>query len=304
MNNATIFPEFPLEDWIATKESVHRYLQIVGKLRLSLNSKKNHWWHLTLYVNSRGIYTGSIPYGAFSFDIQFDFIHHQLQVHTSKGDSRSFDLKEGLSVKDFYNKFSDLLKDLSIDFEILAKPFDLSDNIPFSECTQHSSYNATAVHKAWQILVQVNMVLEEFSGRSYSKTCPVHIYWHHMDLVVTRFSGNKAHKMNTTSNVELEAYSHEVISFGFWFGDDKIKEPAFYSYTYPAPKGIDKEKLQPKSAKWVDANSSPMAILLYNDMREKDNAKDLIMEFLESSYQAGASRSGWDIEGLEIPTKE
>lgn len=303
MKNSSIFPEFPLEDWLATKETLHRYLQIVGKLRLSLNSKKNHWWHLTLYVNSRGICTGPIPNEEFSFDIQFDFIHHQLQIHTSNGDSRSFELKDGLSVKDFYNKLSDILNDLSIGFEIIAKPFDLSDNVPFKECTQHNSYNPQAVHKAWQILVHVNMVLEEFSGRSYSKTCPVHIYWHHLDLVVTRFSGDRAPEMNTTSIVELEAYSHEVISFGFWFGDDNIQEPAFYSYTYPAPKDIDKEKLQPNSAKWVDANGSPMAILLYNDIREKNNAKDLIMEFLESSYKAGASLSGWDIVGLEVPVK-
>ena len=301
MKNSSIFPEFPLEDWFATKETLHRYLQIVGKLRLSLNSKKNHWWHLTLYVNSRGIYTGSIPNGAFSFDIQFDFINHELQIHTSKGDRRYFELKDGLSVKDFYNKLSEILNDLSIGFEIIAKPFDLSDKVPFSECTLHNSYNPEAVHKAWQILVQVNMLLEEFAGRSYSKTCPVHIYWHHLDLVVTRFSGDKAPEMNTTSIVELEAYSHEVISFGFWFGDDNIREPAFYSYTYPAPRGIDKKKLQPDPAKWVDSNGSPMAILLYNDIREKENAKDLIMEFLESSYKAGASLSGWDIEGLEVP---
>jgi len=301
MKNSSVFPEFPLENWLATKETLHRYLQIVGKLRLALNSKKNHWWHLTLYVNSRGIYTGSIPNGDFSFEIQFDFIHHQLQVFTSKGDSRFFELKDGLSVKDFFHKLSDILNELAIDFEILAKPFDLSDSIPFEECSQHNTYNPHAVHKAWQILVQVNMVLEEFSGRSYSKTCPVHIYWHHLDLVVTRFSGDKAPEMNTTSIVEREAYSHEVISFGFWFGDDNIREPAFYSYTYPAPQEINKTKLQPDSAKWVDSNGSPMAILLYNDIREKDNAKELIMDFLESSYRAGASLSGWNLEDLEVP---
>ncbi len=300
MNNNTLFPALPLEEWAATKETLHRYLQIVGKIRLSLMPKDNHWWHITLYVTSNGISTDAIPNGDFTFEVAFDFIEHKLIVSTSKGDRRSFELKDGLSVADFYKNITIILDDLSIEFDILAKPYDLSDNIPFDQCTMHNSYDKEAVYKAWQILVQVDMVLKEFSGRSYSKTCPVHIYWHHFDLVVTRFSGKKAPDMGDVSQVEKEAYSHEVISFGFWFGDNTIKEPAFYSYTYPSPAGLDKEPLQPKAARWQDSNGSPIALLLYNDILNSKSPKQDIMDFLESSYQAGARLSGWDIENLTV----
>lgn len=300
MSNHTLFPALPLAEWTKTKETLHRYLQIVGKLRLSLMPKNNHWWHITLYVTNTGIATGAIPNKDFTFEVAFDFIDHKLIVSTSKGEHRSFELKDGLSVADFYNKIKNILSDLDIKFNIKAEPFDLSDSIPFSECTMHNSYDKETVNKAWQILVQVDMILKEFSGKSYSKTCPVHIYWHHLDLVATRFSGERAPDMGDVSQVEKEAYSHEVISFGFWFGDDTIKEPAFYSYTFPSPKGIDKEPLHPKSAKWQDSNGSPMALLLYEDIRTCDNPKQQIMDFLESSYQAGAKLAGWDIENLTV----
>lgn len=300
MRTETLFPALPLAEWTKTKETLHRYLQIVGKLRLSLMPKDNHWWHITLYVNSRGLTTGSIPNNDFTFEVVFDFIDHQLKVHTSKGDQKSFALKDGLSVAQFYTNLKNILDELEIHFDIKKEPFDLSDSIPFDECAKHNSYDKEAVHKAWQILVQVDMIFKEFSGKSYSKTCPVHIYWHHFDLVVTRFSGKKGPELDTDSQVEKEAYSHEVISFGFWFGDETIKEPAFYSYTYPSPKNIDQEPLRPDSAKWQDANGSPMALLLYEDIRTSQNPKEDIMDFLESSYQAGAKRAGWDIEALTV----
>jgi hypothetical protein len=300
MSNRTLFPALPLSEWTKTKETLHRYFQIVGKLRLSLMPKDNHWWHLTLYVNSRGITTGAIPNKDFTFEILFNFIDHELNVYTSKGERRSFKLKDGLSVAKFYNNLNAILEELSIDFKIKAVPFDLSDNIPFDKCTVHNSYDKEAVHNAWKILLQVDMLFKEFSGKSYSKTCPVHIYWHHFDLVVTRFSGKRGPELDTKSQVELEAYSHEVISFGFWFGDENIKEPAFYSYTYPAPEGMDKQPLQPASAKWIDANGSPMAVLLYEDIRKSVNPGQQILDFLESSYQAGAKLAGWDVEALKV----
>ncbi|EGV42480.1 hypothetical protein BZARG_2225 [Bizionia argentinensis JUB59] len=302
MSNTKLFPEFPLNEWIDTKETLHRYFQIVGKLRLTLNPKKNHWWHITLYTTTKGVTTRAIPHNDFSFEILFDFIKHTLNVSTSKGDERFFKLEDGLSVADFYKKLESILNDLQIEFDILKKPFDLSDDIPFDTCIEHHTYDKDAVHNAWKILLHIDMVFQEFSGRSYSKTCPVHIYWHHFDLVVTRFSGERGPDMGDVSQVEKEAYSHEVISFGFWFGDDTIKEPAFYSYTYPSPNGIDKEPLQPKAAKWQDSNGSPMALLLYKDIIESENPKKQILDFLESSYQAGAKLSGWDVEDLQVPS--
>lgn len=300
MSTNNLFPALPLEEWSDTKETLHRYLQIVGKLRLSLMPKDNHWWHITLYVTNTGVATGPIPNKDYTFEVAFNFIDHNLMVSTSKREHRSFGLKDGLSVAEFYNKLATILDELNIKFDILAKPFDLSDSIPFDKCTMHHSYDKEAVHKAWKIMVQVDMVFKEFSGKSYSKTCPVHIYWHHLDLVVTRFSGEKGPDMGDVSQVEKEAYSHEVISFGFWFGDDTIKEPAFYSYTYPSPNSIDKEPLKPNSAKWQDSNGSPMALLLYKDIRTSNNPKQQIMDFLESSYLAGAKLAGWDIEALTV----
>ncbi|MFS4417489.1 DUF5996 family protein [Maribacter sp. 2307ULW6-5] len=302
MNN-TLFPALPLADWKDTKETLHRYFQIVGKLRLSQMPKDNHWWHITLYVTNSGVATGAIPQGDFTFEVAFNFLNHELLVTTSKGDVRSFALHDGLSVADFYRQLGTILQELQIGFDILARPYNLADNVPFQECTMHHTYDKGAVHTAWRILVQVDMILKEFGGRSYSKTCPVHIYWHHLDLVVTRFSGKKAPDLGNVSQVEREAYSHEVISFGFWFGDDTITEPAFYSYTYPAPPGLDKEPLLPKSAKWQDANGSPMALLMYDDVRNHENPKQEILNFLESSYKAGARLAGWDLEALKVPAE-
>lgn len=300
MSKQALFPALPLEEWIDTKETLHRYVQIVGKLRMSLMPKANHWWHITLYVTDRGIATGAIPSKDFTFEVKFDFIEHSLIVTTSRGEKRSFELKDGLAVADFYRNLKEILDDLNIKFDILAKPFDLSDSVPFDACKHYHTYDKDAVFKAWTILSQVDVILKEFSGRSYSKTCPVHIYWHHLDQVVTRFSGERGPALDTNSQVELEAYSHEVISFGFWFDDDNIKEPAFYSYTYPSPAGIDQDPLQPQAAKWQDSNGSPMALLLYDNVRNSDDPKRDILNFLESSYQAGAKLAGWDIEELTV----
>lgn len=298
--NESLWPALPLQSWIDTKETLHRYLQIVGKLRMSHMPKANHWWHITLYVTDTGISTGAMPSAGMTFEVAFDLIRHQLVITTSRGDRRSFELKDGLSVAAFYHNLAAILQDLGIPFDILAKPYDLSEGTPFDQCTHFHSYDKEAAHKAWQILSQVDMALKEFAGRSYSKTCPVHIYWHHLDLVVTRFSGARGPDMGDASQVEQEAYSHEVISFGFWFGDDTITDPAFYSYTYPSPAGIEKEPLLPAAARWQDSNGSPMALLMYDDIRHGDNPRQDILDFLESSYQAGAKLAGWNIEDLTV----
>ncbi|TRX60634.1 hypothetical protein FNH22_06200 [Fulvivirga sp. M361] len=303
MNNkgTDLFPELPLEAWETTKETLHRYIQIIGKIRLALMPRKNHWWYITLYVNSRGLTTNAISYDAFTFEIQFDFIHHELQIHTSKGEMRTFNLEDGLSVAGFYKQLQDALVDLSIEVEIKAVPYDLSDTVPFDQCTEYHSYDKEYVHRFWQVLIQVDQVFKEFSGRSYSKTCPVHLYWHHMDLAVTRFSGKKGPEMTAGSIADRDAYSHEVISFGFWAGDKEVRSPAFYSYTFPSPEGIDREPLQPEAAQWIDSNGSPMALLMYNDIRKADDPKEVLLQFLESAYQAGAKRAGWDIENNKVP---
>ncbi|THD66739.1 hypothetical protein E7Z59_13240 [Robertkochia marina] len=305
MESATsIFPPLPLEEWEATKETFHRYLQIIGKIRLTLMPRKNHWWYITLYTNSRGFGTGSIPYKDLFFEIQVDVVGHKVIVSASNGKEASFELYDGLSVAKFYARMMESLDAIGVKVQILAKPYDLSDDVPFAECEQHHSYQKAYVERFWQIMLQVDHIFKEFSGRSYSKTCPVHLYWHHMDLAVTRFSGEKGPEMKEAGVADKDAYSHEVISFGFWAGDAEVRAPAFYSYTYPSPEGLDREPLKPEGAQWIDSNGSPMALLMYDDIRDNDNPKELLMQFLESAYQAGAKRAGWDIEELRVPSIE
>lgn len=290
----SLFPELPIEKWEPTKETLHRYLQILGKIKLELMPLpyQNHWWHIKLYINSRGFSTDSIPYGGFVFDISIDCILHEVIVRSSTGFEKRFGLSDGLSVAEFYKKLFDILEKINLSVDILAEPYDLPDATPFSECYHHDSYDTSYVARFWNIMLQVDTIFKEFSGRSYSKTCPMHIYWHHMDLAVTRFSGERGPDMPDASNADKEAYSHEVISFGFRAGDKNVRHPAFYSYTYPSPKHLNRGPLLPESAKWIDSNGSPVAFLNYDDIRHLDNPKEAILKFLESSYQAGAKSAG------------
>ena len=292
-------PPLPLEDWEATKDTLHLYLQIVGKIRLTLMPHQNHWGHVTLFLSARGITTRPIPYKFYTFEIEFDFIDHQLVIKTSTGATEQFKLQNGLSVAEFYTTLMKSLDVLGIKVDILAKPYDNKSKIPFAEDHTHATYHPEQVQNYWQILTMVDGVMKEFSGRFYGKTCPVQLYWHHIDLTVTRFSGKKLPVRPEASQVEREAYSHEVISFGFWPGDEQVRFPAFYSYTYPSPPGIHKQPLPPKTASWVDSNGSPMALLPYEDLRQEDDPRQALLDFLESAYQAGAQLAKWPVEELD-----
>ncbi|MEJ8804012.1 DUF5996 family protein [Pontibacter sp. H249] len=294
------FPPLPLKDWEPTKDTLILYFQIIGKIRLMLMPRRNHWWNVTLYVTSRGLSTGPIPYKFYTFEIDFDFIEHQLVLRTSTGATESIALQDGLSVSNFYTSVMKALKVLGIEVAILAKPYDNKSKIPFAEDYTHATYNPEQVHRYWRVLVTVDQVLKEFSGRFYGKICPVHLYWHHMDLTVTRFSGKSLPVPIEKSVVEKDAYSHEVISFGFWPGDDQVPYPAFYSYTFPSPDGIELEKLYPKQAQWADANGSPMALLNYEELRQLDNPREKLLSFLESAYIAGAQLANWPVEELRV----
>ncbi|MTI30412.1 DUF5996 family protein [Xanthovirga aplysinae] len=296
-------PSLPLDEWEKTKMTFHLFLQIIGKIRLQFSPRKNHWWNVTHYVNTRGLTTFSIPYanGTEVFEMSFDLIDHQFIIQTSKGEKAIHDLYDGLSVADFYHWVVDTLKHVGIEVKIQDKPFDLPAKGHFREIKEWASYQKEYMHRFWRILLWVDGVFKEFSGRFYGKTCPAHIYWHHMDLAMTRFSGRKGPRMESDSIVEKEAYSHEVVSFGFWAGDDQVREPAFYSYTYPLPKGIDQQPLQPKTAQWVESNGSPMAFLTYDKLRQSDNPRQDLLDFMESAYQAGGSLAGWNLEEMKAP---
>lgn len=294
------FPEMPLDGWRSTKNTLHLYLQIVGKIRLTMHPRVNHWWHVPFYVSPRGLTTRAIPFEGGNFEIEFDFKDHELKMRTSEGASEDFALFDGLSVADLYaSVFANLAK-LGIRPEIKAIPYEAPSTTPFADDHENKSYDKQYVERFHHILVAVNDILEEFRGRFTGKSTPVHLFWHSFDLALTRFSGKRAPGRAGAGMVEREAYSHEVISFGFWFGDDNVPAPAFYSYTAPEPAGLAAEQLSPPAAKWQEANGSHMALLMYDDVRNDSDPRRLVLEFLESAYQAGGHTAGWDVEGLEL----
>jgi hypothetical protein len=302
MGNDT-FPEMPLDAWRPTKNTLHLYLQIVGKIRLAMHPRINHWWHVPLYVSPRGLTTRAIPYHGGNFEIEFDFKDHALKITTSSGGFEDFSLYDGLTVADFYSSVFANLAKVGIKPKIWAVPYEAPTTTPFAEDTENKSYDREYVERFHHILVAVDDILEEFRGRFIGKSTPVHLFWHSFDLALTRFSGKAAPPMPEANMVTREAYSHEVISFGFWFGDDKpnsVAAPAFYSYTAPEPAGLADESLSPPSAKWVDSNGAHLALLMYEDVRELPNAQDMILNFLETAYHAGAKRSGWEIEQFKL----
>lgn len=298
--NQEAFPSLPLEDWRPTKNTLHLYLQIVGKIRLALFPRLNHWWHVPLYVSPRGITTRPIPYKQGNFEIEFDFRDHALKIFCETGDSREFPLHDRLTVAEFYRQVFENLSALGIEAKIWAVPYEAPSKTPFAEDMENMSYDKEHIERFHRILIGVNNIFEEFRGRFTGKSTPVHLFWHSFDLALTRFSGKPATVREGAGMVEAEAYSHEVISFGFWAGDDNVPAPAFYSYTAPEPAGLAGEKLQPETAKWNEANGSHMAILMYDDVRKSDVPREKVLEFLESAYQAGAKRAGWDTDSFKL----
>jgi len=294
------FPEMPLDAWRPTKNTLHLYAQIVGKIRLTMHPRLNHWWHVPLYVSPRGLTTRTIPFRDGNFEIEFDFRDHALKIYTSDGRIEDFALYDGLTVADFYSSLFSNLAKLGIEPKIRAIPYEAPSKTPFAENTENKSYDKKYVERFHQILVTVDDILEEFRGRFIGKSTPVHMFWHSFDLALTRFSGKAAPAQPDANRVQREAYSHEVISFGFWFGDDNVPAPAFYSYAAPEPAGLSEEPLSPASAKWQEANGSHLALLMYDDVRGVSDPRATVLEFLESAYQAGAKKARWDVEQFKL----
>ena len=289
-----MFPPLPLGKWEDTKETLHRYCQIVGKVRMECSPYRNHWWHVTLYVTTRGLTTGPIPYGPITFDISLNLIENTLVVTTSEGDEFSFALDD-LPVAEFYRRLFEGLGSLGIDVSINTNPFDLDDEHTLDNNTYHCTCNGEYVRRFHRALVQVDQVFEEFAGRFNGKTSPVQLFWHSFDLAVTRFSDKRVSLPEDTDPVTREAYSHEVISFGFWPGDSNLREPAFYSYTAPEPEGLTEQPLRPPAASWQEGGT---ALLTYEEVRNSGSPKETLLKFLQSAYEAGARTAGWDMEAL------
>jgi hypothetical protein len=295
-SNSTPWPELPLDAWQDTYATLHMWTQIVGKVRLALSPRMNHWWEVPLYVTARGLTTSAIPYGDGNFEIQFDFIDHKLEIQTSWGSSKSLDLKPQ-SVADFYAAVMSALSSLDISVKIWTMPVEIPNPIRFENDKQHASYDPKYAHRFWQILVLCQNIFHEFRAGFIGKDSPVHFFWGSFDLAVTRFSGRRAPERAGADAVTREAYSHEVISAGFWPGGGDIKGPAFYAYAAPEPAGFAEQPVKPASAFY--SQQLHEFLLMYDDIRRSPSPRQDLLDFLQSTYEAGANLGKWDRKELE-----
>jgi hypothetical protein len=291
-----LFPPIPYAGWSDTLATVHRVAQVVGRVRLLASPRRNHWWNVPFHVTGRGITTRPMGLDP-TFTIDLDLLDHRLDVATIDGRRVSTSLL-GRSVAQVHAAVVASLADLGVDVDIAdARPFDLPDaDRRFADDTEHASWDPAAVTRYWQVLSQVNLVLEEFAGGFSGKTSPVHHFWHTFDIALTRFSDRVVHQPEADP-VTREAYSREVISSGFWFGDASYPDPAFYSYTAPEPAGLETEPL-PEGASWFARGGSHLAVLPYEVARTAADPRAAVLAFYEAAYAAGATRAGWDVAGL------
>ena len=278
--------------------TLHRWTQVVGKVRLALTPLVNHWWNVPLYVTARGLTTSVMPYENNDVEIWFDFIDHKLKIDTTDGNRKELTLKPQ-TVAEFYRSVMAALSELGVQVKIWTTPCELppDQTIPFEKDETHKSYDAEAAQKFWRILVWADDVLKEFRAPFLGKVSPVHFFWGSFDMAVTRFSGRRAPERPGVDPITREAYSHEVSSAGFWPGDPRYPNPAFYSYAAPEPEGFAAYTVRPKAASYNPQLSN--FLLPYNDVRTAEAPKATLMEFLQSTYEAAASLGKWDRNALE-----
>ena len=303
-----VWPALPLAKWETTYATLHMWTQIVGKIVLAQTPLVNHWWNVAFYVTARGLTTPPIPYGGKTYGIEFDFIHHQLVITCDNGAKKLMAL-EPYSVAEFYLRFMQGLREVGMEMAIRPIPVEVENPVPFAEDREHRSYDREFTARFWHILLGADMIFKEFRARFIGKCSPVHFFWGSFDLAVTRFSGRPAPEREGADAITREAYSHEVISHGFWPGlrssgaiepaksGSAIHAPAFYSYTVPEPLGLGEASVSPKQAFYSPEMKE--WILLYDDMRKAESPEQALLDFLQSTYDAGADLAGWDRGALE-----
>ncbi|KIF83745.1 hypothetical protein TSA66_00500 [Noviherbaspirillum autotrophicum] len=295
------WPELPYEAWRDTCETLHMWTQIVGKIRKVQSPWVNHSWNVPLYVTAHGLTTSPIPYGNRLFQIDFDFVDHQLAIQCSDAPTEVIPLVPR-SVADFYHQLFSRLSALGLDIKIHGAPNEVLNPVPFQEDTKHASYDSEAANRFWQVLAQADRVFKQFRGRFIGKCSPVHFFWGSFDLALTRFSGRRAPAFsgsvpNCPDWVMREAYSHEVCSCGFWPGSDALPLPIFYTYAYPEPAGFNTHRVMPETARY-DPNFREF-ILPYEEVRHASSPDQMLLEFLEDAYAAAATLGKWDRQALE-----
>lgn len=290
------WPALPLAQWKDTCATLHMWTQVVGKIRLALTPLINHWWNVPLYVSGRGLTTSLIPYRNRPFELWFDFFDQQLVLQFSDGVRKSLPLAP-MSVADFYREVMAMLSSSGIAVRIWRMPVEIPDPIPFDEDYVHAAYDAEAAQRFWRILTSVQCVFEEFRSKFVGKCSPIHFFWGSFDLAVTRFSGRLAPERPGADRMTREAYSHEVSSVGFWPGSGDIADPAFYSYAAPEPPGFRDWSIRPAAAEY--AQQAGEFILMYDDVRTSASPSSALLDFCQSTYEAGATLGQWDRKSLE-----
>lgn len=294
------WPELPVDAWRDTRDTLHMWTQVAGKIRLGLMPQMNHWWQVPLYVSSRGLTTSLMPYGTRGLELEFDFLRHVLGIRTTDGSAREVKL-EPRSVADFYAETISALAELGVGVRIHTRPVEVEGAIPFEDDHEHASYDSEYASRFWRLLLQAQRVFTDFGSGFAGKASPVNFWWGGFDLGGARFSGRPAPTHpggipNCPDFVTRFAFTHEICEYGYWSGGSE--EGSFYAYAYPQPRGYPEAVVRPSVGRW-DTNLGDF-LLPYRAVREAADPDASVLEFLQSTYEAAADLGGWDRETLEI----
>ena len=295
MNSENLWPPLPYEEWKDTLDALHMKMQVVGKIKLALTPFLNHWWNTAFYITTSGMTTGLIPYKDIIFEIDFDFNKHSLLIHTANNEIKTISLNN-CSVSEFYRELMSALKSLGISVKINTVPAEVQNPIP-CDIDERSSYDNSYILNWWKILIQSDMIFERFRTPFRGKSSPVHFFWGSFDLAHARYSGKIVEPPNYGGIIMKYAENEGNFALGFWAGNANYPKPAFYSYIYPAPKGLENLKIKPGAAAFNQAMGE--FILDYDYVRDSDKPAEMILDFLNSTYEKSAKLAGWDIKSLE-----
>jgi hypothetical protein len=293
------WPALPLAEWQDTYDTLHLCTQVVGKLPLALSPMTNEWWQVAFHTTSRGLTTTPMPIHDRTFEVEFDFVDHDLLVRTSDGATRALALIPR-TVAEFYRDVRGILRSLDVHVDITPVPVEMPDPIPFEEDFRHASYDAAAVSRWWQIVRQMDILFKEFRAGFCGKCSPVHFFWGSFDHTVSRFSGRLAPPRHEAARFTRLAYDQECMSVGFWPGGGPVPEPALYSYFAPSPDGFASASIRPSEAYFQTELGE--FILPYEAVRRAEHPEDMVLAFAQSTYEAGARLAGWDRAALEWPS--
>jgi len=294
----SLLAPLPYEAWEPTKTTLHLWCQVVGKLRLRYTPHRNHWWNVTLHLTPHGLSTLRLRDGDTFFEIELDLIGRAAILRSNRRATSSFPLEDGLSVAAFYRRIIDLLHEIGVDPHLLAKPYGVPMTTPFAQDDEHRTYDPAMARRWFEVTTWTADVFEQFAAGFAGKQSPAHLFWHSFDLAMARFNGRRAPERPEANIVEREAYSHEVIAFGFWPGDANVPAPTYYTYTAPEPPALAAQPLAPDGAAWVPSGSGHLGTLAYDVVRTAADPKATLTAFLRAGYDAGTRTAGWDVEAL------